>query len=79
MKIETEENEVFKKTSNNRFRKTKKFSTINNNSSQTHSVGKYPNYQTKTKSYQKTTMNEEMMNLSAAFTELKKRNVSFLA
>jgi len=76
MKIDTEENEGFKKT-NNRFRKTKKFSTINNSNSQAHSVGKYP--QSKNRSFHIKGVNEDMMNLSAAFTELKKRNVSFLA
>ena len=73
--MDSEENEIFKKSGQNKFRKTKKYNSINS-SSHANSVNKY---QTRTKSYYKTTINEDMMNLSAAFTELKKRNVSFLA
>ncbi len=62
-----------KKTGTNKFRKTKKYLSINHSSANT--TGKY---QSKTRSNQKTTINEDMMNVSAAFTELKKRNISFL-
>lgn len=74
MKIDTEENyENYKKSSaGSRFRKTKKFIGV-------HGSNSFHNkYQPKSKSHQKT-VNEDMMNLSAAFTELKRRNVSFLS
>lgn len=62
---------MYKKSGNSKFRKTKKYNSINHNSSG-YSSNKYPS---KTKSK---IINEEMANVSAAFTELKKRNISFL-
>jgi hypothetical protein len=73
-KIDSEENETTsKKSATNKFRKTKKYLSINN--SNANSISKY---QTKAKSKNTSTLNEEMMNVSAAFTELKRRNISFL-
>lgn len=73
-KMDSEENDsTSKKSAGNKFRKTKKYLSINN--SNANSISKY---QTKTKSKNNTTLNEEMMNVSAAFTELKRRNISFL-
>jgi hypothetical protein len=45
------------------------------NNSNPNSISKY---QTKTKSKNASTIHEEMMNVSAAFIELKRRNISFL-
>lgn len=50
-KIDSEENDMFKKSANNKFRKTKKYSSINNSANAT---SKYTN---KARSTQKTTLN----------------------
>ena len=64
--LDTEENESFKRSVNTRFRKTKKYTSINNsiNNSYANSIGKQ---QTKAKSTSKS-VSQNMMNLSLAFT-----------
>jgi len=61
---------MYKKTGNSKFRKTKKYNSIHYGSG---SANKYPS---KTKSK---IINEEMAHVSAAFTELKRKNISFLS
>ena len=75
-KVETEEAEGSntKKTAPNKFRKTKKYVSASNNNY----LGSGTKGANRSRSKNGSFLNEEMSHVSAAFNELKRRNISFL-
>ena len=75
-KVETEQLDTSsKKTTTNKFRKTRKYTGVSTSIIN----GSNSMYGSKSKTKSNSFLNEDMLNASAAFNQLKKKNINFLS